>query len=333
MEKLVQQAFMAISKPKLLSTVMISLMMPLKLSWQQDRYVVLAFPRLFSSRSCIVISMEVIIIVLSGIRILLQVLTCIFFTLLWKYMNRKALGMQTLQDLMIKDYMLCVIGNFIVSNLSLMKFQDEYPHYLALALVHSTHFMVIAILSQIFSTIMVRYLSVFHQTILANVGDRHVIATTRTFLLLASFLTSFVDSFGVDGYQYQYLTGTTPKEDPGYNHRIIKFMIVTDLILLILVQVKIELFKRNVDQLNVAVDLIQEEENAFENKVTSRIAGVIAIAFLLFILNHFAFAKLSIIREFIARIGTQIIIVIVIPSFMVYKNQKFRDFCVKILLK
>ena len=84
-------------------------------------------------------------------------------------------GMQTVQDFMIKNYMICVIGNFIVSNLPLIKF-----HYLALAFVHSTYFMVIATMSQIFNTIMVRYLSLFHQKFWQ---------TWETFLLLTSFLT------------------------------------------------------------------------------------------------------------------------------------------------
>ena len=170
---------------------------------------------------------------------------------------------------------------------------------------------------------------IFHQTIFHNVGEKNIISKTRTFVLLISLMSNIFDSYGEGGHVYNYLTDSTvPKEDPGYDFRIVKLIIVIDLILLIFVQVKIELFKRAVDQQIVAIEL-QAEENVSSNMTTFRIVGAIGFVFMLISLTFIA--NISIINEFIYRISVQVVITIFLPSFVFYKNQNFHEFCIKTL--
>lgn len=168
---------------------------------------------------------------------------------------------------------------------------------------------------------------IFHQTIFHNVGEKNIISKTRTFVLLISLMSNIFDSYGEGGHVYNYLTDSTvPKEDPGYDFRIVKLIIVINLIVLIFVQVKIELFKRTVDQ---QIAAIEAEENVSSNMTTFRIVGAIGLVFMLISLTFMA--NVSIINEFISRIAVQVVITIFLPSFVFYKNQNFHEFCIKTL--
>ena len=167
---------------------------------------------------------------------------------------------------------------------------------------------------------------IFHQTIFQNVGEKNIISITRTFVLFISLMSNIFDSFGIGGHVYNYLTDTIPKENPGYDFRIVKLIIVINLIVLIFVQVKIELFKRTVDQ---QIAAIEAEENVSSNMTTFRIVGAIGLVFMLISLTFMA--NVSIINEFISRIAVQVVITIFLPSFVFYKNQNFHEFCIKTL--
>ena len=169
---------------------------------------------------------------------------------------------------------------------------------------------------------------IFHQTIFHKVGEKKIISVTRTFVLLTSLMSNIFDSFGEGGHVYNYLTDTVPKEDPGYDFRIVKLIIVINLIFLVFVQVKIELFKRAVDQQIGAIEL-QVEENVSSNMTTFRIVGAIGFVFMVISLTFMA--NVSIINEFISRIAVQVVITIFLPSFVFYKNQNFHEFCIKTL--
>ena len=122
---------------------------------------------------------EIELYILSSIRIVLQAISCGIFTLIWKYLNKKALGMQSLIDVMIKDYIRIIVANFIISDLTTIKIQDKYHSYLALTLLNIDHFMVVAMLAQILLTTVIRFMIIFHQSAFSNVCDDTIIAITR----------------------------------------------------------------------------------------------------------------------------------------------------------
>ena len=101
---------------------------------------------------------EIELYILSSIRLVLQAMSCGIFTLIWMYLNIKALGMQSLINVMIKDYIRIIVANFIISDLTTIKIQDKYHSYLALTLLNIDHFMVNAMLAQILLTTVIRFM-------------------------------------------------------------------------------------------------------------------------------------------------------------------------------
>ena len=53
----------------------------------------------------------------------------------WKYLQKKALGMETLYDLMIKDAIIMMILKMVSTQLVLFKFEDTYEYHLAFVIV------------------------------------------------------------------------------------------------------------------------------------------------------------------------------------------------------
>ena len=75
----------------------------------------------------------------------------------WKYLDNKALGMQTLFDLMIKDLIVSTACFVLSSQLVLLKFAEKYNYYLAYILVYFDYGSVWAFFLQIFITVLLRY--------------------------------------------------------------------------------------------------------------------------------------------------------------------------------
>ena len=74
----------------------------------------------------------------------------------WKYLDNKALGMQTLFDLMIKDLIVSTASFVLSSQLVLLKFAEKYNYYLAYILVYFDYGSVWAFFLQIFITVLLR---------------------------------------------------------------------------------------------------------------------------------------------------------------------------------
>ena len=74
----------------------------------------------------------------------------------WKYLDKKALGMQTLFDLMIKDLIVSTACFVLSSQLVLLKFVEKYNYYLAYILVYFDYGSVWAFFLQIFITVLLR---------------------------------------------------------------------------------------------------------------------------------------------------------------------------------
>ena len=101
-----------------------------------------------------------------------------------KYLNQKALGMQTVFDQMMKDLLYLIIFKSIsvFPILALIvEFLMPVNHYLAIAITIVTQFSNLVILWQYVALIGVRFLSVFHPTYLQN--ENLIKTITRCFKL------------------------------------------------------------------------------------------------------------------------------------------------------
>ena len=104
------------------------------------------------------------------IKVISNLIAAGILVLIWKYLKNKPLGMQTLLDSMIRDCILIVAPNLITSNLMFIKFKEEYSHETAMILIKTNQFAMMAWFLQVFVTVTIRYLSIFHQGILTESG-------------------------------------------------------------------------------------------------------------------------------------------------------------------
>ena len=95
-------------------------------------------------------------IFLHSLRILVAIIFFVISYLVWKYLNKKALGMQTILDQMVKDLIRFHILVFFFSWLLYLKFQDAYRHSLALFAVMTAYFVTFVCFWQILVTTIIR---------------------------------------------------------------------------------------------------------------------------------------------------------------------------------
>ena len=95
-------------------------------------------------------------IFLHSLRIIVVITFFVISYLVWKYLNKKALGMQTILDQMVKDLIRFHILVFFFSWLVYVKFQETYSHYVALSAVMTTYFVTFVCFWQILVTTIIR---------------------------------------------------------------------------------------------------------------------------------------------------------------------------------
>ena len=153
--------------------------------------------------------------------------------------------------------------NLVTSWFVLVKFGITYAKPLAYGIVATNYFSVTAYFWQIFVTLGIRYLSIFHSSILDNIEDQRVIQWSRSFVGMAALVSTLIENFE-NGTIFAYLTDQQEKDMKTNNvTNSLKFILVTDIITLILVQIKIEI-------LNLQEEYPKDNEKVTTEKVTVR---------------------------------------------------------------
>ena len=126
-----------------------------------------------------------------------------------KYLNHKALGMQTINDQMIKDKIYTSLLYWIVNIITeiIVNYKSNPLNYnLALFIMLMNAFAIIASVWQMSIFLVIRYMSVFYQKLINNVDDCLIIRITRSFVRL----TALISAIGIDFenlHGYEILTG------------------------------------------------------------------------------------------------------------------------------
>ena len=185
--------------------------------------------------------------ILSIIKVICCAASCMIYYLVWKYLKQKALGMQTLLDLVIKDHILVQTFVNIMTTLPVIKTRyvcqsnENCNHILALVMLHVGHFSFAVLLLQIFVTIGIRYMSIFHQTVLNDIPDKKVIRTCRIFVFCFAVMSNLLDNIGPGDHVYAYLTDTKTTYQDEHVFSLI-FIAIVNLIGIIYVQFSIEFY-------------------------------------------------------------------------------------------
>ena len=200
------------------------------------------------------------VIFLYALQAIMGLMGLLMAYMVLKYLNHKALGMQTINDQMIKD--LIYISLLFWIDTIITEFIAEYKsnllnHDVALFIIVLNVMVGIAAVWQMSMILIMRYMSVFYHVVMNNVDDRLVTRVTRSFVGFTAIMSAMMINFE-NTFVYQFLTGG--KESNDFNLLPVKPMILAVaicLIILILTQYKIEMFKKSVESQAAQFDQLE----------------------------------------------------------------------------
>ena len=271
------------------------------------------------------------VIFLYVLQAILGVIGLIMAYMVLKYLNHKALGMQTINDQMIKDkiyisllYWICMI---------IIEFIAEYKsnplnHNEALFITLLKAIVEMASVWQMSIILMMRYMSVFYQNVMSNVDDCLVVRITRSFVGFTAMMSAIMINFE-NIYVYRLLTGKESNDDNLTPAKPVVFAIFICLIILILTQYQIEKFKKTVDSQAQFDQLEASEGNQefdcnYKITNTNRIEiGVLGISVLVILFMSLWNADTdSYVKSLKHILTVQFITTNVVPIIFIVRNEK-----------
>ena len=293
--------------------------------------------------------MESGLVLILCLKVFFTFLATTIFYLIWKYINQKALGMQTLLDLMVKDYIKLLTMMSLINFLALIKIDEIFPqidnifkHYWSLGIFFIN---LVAFMSNIFqmcASMIIRYLTIFHQSKLNEIEDKTILNRTRLSVGILSFAAAIVNGFNPKRPPpiYSYLMGKYSEDLLIDKFYVPKTMMVLAFLVMIFVQIKIERYDKKLTS-NLAKednDQTSEEIGTFNFNIRT-IRNVIfcfcLILFLYFLLylnlNSKPISQQAIIKLALINLVMQIILTIIIPLFLIYRTQNLFNYFVNSL--
>lgn len=166
------------------------------------------------------------------------------FNLIWTYLSKKPLGMQTCFDQMIKDLLVTSTACTLTSSLVTLGWGpfDLWPE-LAVAYIYAQTFVGIAMFTQMMMTVLVRYLSVFHSTVIDGIEEKTCKKTLRLANLIVSAGLSTYEYLADDfkkSQSYVHLTKIPNDHVEPLNAMSVNVIIVANLLAILVMHTRIE---------------------------------------------------------------------------------------------
>ena len=247
------------------------------------------------------------------------------------YLNKKALGMQTLVDQMVKDIIYLSVFFEIIHSVARLIIQLTRPisHSMAVLVTLVIQFVRLTGLLQLNMIFLMRYLYVFHYANLNIVDEKLMKRITRCSVgILSTILTLMAMSNVENLYAYQHLTD-------GDLSLVMHPMIITaiiSLVIIIIIQFKIEMFKKSVDAKQF--DQLESGEDQVGNcqslkLETYRIEVSILVLGMLFMLFFWLVipAEDLYINHYLLGIVLENFLGLVIAIICIKRNEKMFSFC------
>ena len=215
--------------------------------------------------------------------------------LILKYLNQKPLGMQTIFDQMIKDQIYLTISLWAVHTIILTSIECTIPinHNFALGLSLLNFMLLLAKIWQFSMILVIRYFSVFYQNIMNSLDECFVKRLVRSFVGIVSIISALIsDLKNTVSYHQMTQKSICHGDDILLQLDLPKMLFISPIvcvIILIVTQYKIEMFKNSVD-VQAKFDQLDEEMNNQEinrtnyNKNTVRIVLSLSSIGLFFII-------------------------------------------------
>ena len=268
------------------------------------------------------------------LKLLQQIISCMIFYVVWKYLSSKPLGHRTVLDVLIKDNIVVCTICFITVTVIYLKFVDVYSHEAATIILMINQSATTAFLLQIMVTNGIRYLYIFNPGFMHDMEDQMISRATRIFVGLGSVASAFLNDAGKGGLEYNYLTNS--KVDGILVHQrkhwFFRSILILNMLMLIVAQARIEMFKKQTNP----IQLYRKPKN--KHSVIGNKS--LAITFALVLLGLVIFLDLVLFPDNInmaahglrTRVVLSVIMNILLPIIWIRKNKKlhqffFRAFC------
>ena len=269
------------------------------------------------------------------VKLILQIIVCVVAYVLWNYLASKPLGQQTVLDMMIQDHIITSIVNNFTSGLIYLKFSDKYSHDMAMTLLAANQAALMGYLVQIMMIIIIRYLYIFHPGFMNETNDNVVILVTRSFLGLGALASVFLNDYGGEGgLEYNHLINSDFKKlQKSPTLWLTKGVVISNILLLLYTQARIELFKiqthpsESINNLNRRKRKFRNKHSLFGSKHVA-ITLVLVLVFFLIILDLFIFpgSTDNVTKVLRTRVISSLIMQILFPLLWIRKNKKIQDF-------
>ena len=276
------------------------------------------------------------------VRLIFTIILFIIAYLVTKYFDNKPLGMQTILDYVVKDFIKIFIVRIIISWIYFGKFSNQsYGHYLSLIFVLLRKYSNFAVITQTIMAVILRYIYVFHQNILNIYEDSKIILMMRSLLVILCLVVTLTDTSVVE-YRIDYNHFMNQEYDKELLKTNCSIVIITLLILGVIiiafVQIRIELFKITVDSNSEACQMeaanpedMENEGNLYCGKKFLRFSMMSLIFILIMILYWHLRGRIEAEDVFLSRLRLSVIVQFLLCNVVVVwirRNPKMCKFCV-----
>ena len=241
--------------------------------------------------------MEVEEIVIHCLILAVVLVNSVLLFQVWKYLNSKPPGLQTILHELAKDGILLIEAQLIINWITWVKVVPQVNYYVAMIAVKTSLFIADSFLTQIAIFSVVRYQHVFHFDYINSVDEKKTKFISRvcvTFLALVCALSENVNKIR----KFVYLTQIEINENFDYDRSISTIVIlIIGISITIFVQCRIVYYKRQ-NPINAPQHDLNQNDS-YDVRVISfactvililGISKVFVIARLLLVLNYTIFA-------------------------------------------
>ena len=237
-----------------------------------------------------------------------------------KYLNSKPLGMQTVLDDLAKDGIILLQLALILNWISWLKVTKVYNYYAALTMVNTAMFLRMALVTQLATFSIIRYLFVFHFPFINSMNEKRVRTISRTCVTILAILDVVFTDFTATK-RFLYLTENKTKFQSAHYKNVIPPLLIgcISLSTIIFVQARIVYIKWKSPN---PPPQVNDHETESYNLKTITLAVFFVASGIIFAISN-AFVKTQLLRRIMNLFGLYIFILIVIMLLIKSNDQMY----------
>ena len=186
---------------------------------------------------------------LLGLLFVIRGISFLMLYIIWSYLRNKAPAMQTLRDEMIKELIISLIPLMSIRDLLHFGFSPISKEF-ALFISYARLALAQYFFMQVLIVTLIRYLIIFHGPHIDSIEDQTVVNFSRIFSTIWVFVTCLYSGLFQDftkTHDFLAMTGQrqiSEKTDTPNSSFTLQFVLVLNIIVIIFVYVRIEIYKQ-----------------------------------------------------------------------------------------